>query len=122
MSSSWEPLVLIVAAGLVVSKLLDVLSTLRAIEAPHQESNPLVSWLMRAVGVRAAVWLVFVVACALIGTSASLALDGPPVIAVAYCVLGLAIASVQACVARANLRGRHDWVTRLVMAVHRKMT
>ena len=111
--------VFVVAAALALTKLLDVLSTIRAVEAPRQESNPLAARFMRAVGVRPAVWLVFALSCAVIVASAWLALDGPLALTVAFCALGLAVASVQACVARANIRGRHDAVTQLVLRLHR---
>jgi len=113
--------VLVVAAALVVTKLLDVLSTLKVIRVPQQETNPLAARLMHAVGVRPAVWLVFALSCATVAANTWLALHGPRALAAAFCVLGLAVAVVQACVARANLRGRHDAVTRLVLRLHRQL-
>jgi hypothetical protein len=108
-----------VAAALVLTKLLDVLSTIRFIGAPAEESNPLGSRLMRAVGVRTAAWLVFVLACVIIALTTSVALEGPFSVSLAFCISGLIVSVVQACVARANMRGRHDAVTRLVQRLHR---
>jgi len=73
---------------------------------------------MRWFGLQAAVWFVFPAACVLIAVSAWLAWLGPPVFGIAFCVVGLGVAVVQACVARANLRGRHDVVTEVVLRWH----
>lgn len=107
-----------VAGLLVLTKLLDVLSTLRAIDA-EQETNPMAARLMRMFGVKVAVWFVFVVACAVVAASAALALFGPPWLAWAFVAFGLLVAIVQACVARANVSGRHNVVTAVVAAWHR---
>lgn len=112
--------VLVVAGLLLLTKLLDVLSTLRAVAAEH-ETNQLVAPLMRRFGVRAVAWFVFAVACAVITASAWLAWVGPPAFGVAFCGLGLGISVVQACVARANLRGRHDVITRGVLRWHGRL-
>jgi hypothetical protein len=113
--------VITVSAALVFTKLLDVLSTLRVLAAPQQETNPLAARLMRTLGVRTAVWLVFALACALVGISACLALRGSMVLTVAFCIVGLMVAVVQASVARANFRGRGDAVTRAVLRVHHRI-
>jgi hypothetical protein len=66
-----------VAGLLVLTKLADVRSTLRAIDA-EQEEDPQVARLLRMFGVRMTVWFVFAVAVAIVAASTMLALCGPP--------------------------------------------
>jgi hypothetical protein len=53
-----EVLVLITAAALLITKAMDVWSTLRVIRKSAQETNPLARGLMKYVGIHGGVWVV----------------------------------------------------------------
>ena len=113
-------LVLLTAALLVVTKLLDGWSTLRSIGCPSQETNPRARRWMERFGVRRTVWAVVAVAMVIIATSTAMvvAIDRTWV-DVGYVALGLPIAFIQGAVAHTNYTGRWNVVTRRVLLLQR---
>lgn len=101
----------LVAALLVVTKLFDVLSTLRNIGIAGHEANPWARRLMQRLGVRTAVWLVFALAAGIILLATSLALEYGVIMQLAFILLGATIAFVQGAVAWQNLTGRENFIT-----------
>jgi len=68
-------IIVVVTVFLVVTKLMDVLSTLKRISPTNPELNPLARWLMNKVGMRPAIWLVFTLVVIIIGVATWIAFD-----------------------------------------------
>lgn len=114
-------LVYVVIALLVLTKLADVISTLKHIRQAGHESNPLARKMMLRLGTRQAIWLIFLVALVIIAIAGIAALSFGVVFQVAFILLGLFVAVVQFAVAAANWTGRDNPVTRQVRKVHWKL-
>lgn len=111
--------VIITVAALLATKWLDCRTTLRRIDSPAGETNPLARTAMARWGMRRATWGVFALAALITGTAAAAALGSPsPWARPAFTALGLAIAAVQGAVARHNATGRSNAVTRAVLRAH----
>jgi len=101
----------LVAALLVVTKLFDVVSTLKNIRHAGHEANPWARRLMQKLGIRTSVWLFFALAVAIIVLATGLALEYGVIMQLAFILLGTAIAFVQGAVAWQNLTGRENFIT-----------
>jgi len=104
-------LVYIISGLLIFTKFLDVVSTLRRITPWNPELNPLARWLMSKVGVRPAVWLVFLLAVVIIGIATWLAYDIGLLFQVFYIVGGIQVSFIQAAVAHSNWTQKPNWIT-----------
>ena len=113
--------VYIVAVFLIVTKLLDVLSTLKRIDRAGHESNPFAQKVMRLVGIPKAVWGIFVLAMAIIIISAIASLKGGLLMQSLFVVAGIAISLVQLSVARHNWTGKGNWATKCALALHKSL-
>ena len=114
-------LIYLTTALLVLTKLLDVLSTLGRITHPDIETNPLARPVMQKIGVKAASWLVFAVAVAIIACSGFAALYGPFFYQVLFILLGIAISVIQAAVALNNHTGRTNQITSQIFRLHQAL-
>lgn len=118
--SAW---VWVAAAGLVVTKALDCVTTLRAV-GPRgvAETNPIGCWIMQRLGVMGAVGLVFVVCAVLaVALAAVVVASGSDLLAGGYVAVAGLVAFVQGSVAHTNWSGRWNAVTVRVRALHRGM-
>lgn len=106
---------------LIVTKLCDVLSTLREIHHASNESNPFAQKIMRRMGTKQAVWLVFLLAILIIAITGITALTMGVVFQVVFTVFGLFVSIVQLAVAIANWTGRDNMVSTQVRKVHWKV-
>ena len=113
-----ELLVYIVIGLLVATKLLDALSTLARIRHVDAETNSFARGLMQRLGTRRTVWLVAILAAAIISVAGFAALRGGPLMQVVFIIAGIAIAVVQAAVAHANWTGADNRITRQVRALY----
>lgn len=110
-------LVLIVAVLLMLTKALDAFSTARRIKHIGQEANPLARLLMERLGVRRAIWVVFVVSCGIIMLSVILIYHwmDHPWNKLIFIVLGILLSFVQAAVALSNEKGKSNPITRFLL-------
>ena len=113
-----NPMILAAALLLLFTKLLDVLSTLLRLTDPSQETNPLANNLMTRLGPRAVVWLIFVLAALIIAVSAGIALRSAWWMQMIYIVFSIFVSTIQTAVAYSNLKGRDNFITRVVRRVY----
>lgn len=109
------------ALAVVISKYLDVWSTLRKLESPRDEKNPLAAYLMKKWGIKWTVWGIFalvivIVAYALLYT---LVIEDTPQVKCAFIIVATLISIVQASVVASNLSGRLNPVTRWLMTIYK---
>jgi len=103
---------------LIITKLLDVLTTLARIRNADAETNPFARGLMHRLGTRQAVWLVFILAAAIISVAGFTAIRGGLLLQLAFVPAGSAAAVVQAAVAHANWTGTDNMITRKARALY----
>lgn len=109
------------ALAVVISKYLDVWSTLQKLESPRDEKNPLAAYLMKRWGIKWTVWSVFVftliiVAYALLYT---LVIEDTPQVKWTFVVIATLISIVQTGVVASNLSGRLNPVTQWLMKIYK---
>jgi len=113
-----ELLVYGIIALLIATKLLDAVSTLFRIRGTDSETNPFARGLMQRLGTQRTVWLVAILAVAIISVAGFAALRGGPLMQIAFIIAGFAAALVQAAVAYANWTGTDNRITRKVRALY----
>lgn len=100
---------------LIITKLYDCLSTLARIKRPTHESNPLARRMMLRYGTKTTVWLMFVVTVvAVVLSHAFVWWKDSAIYQGLYICIGLFISLIQFAVARANISGSDNAITRLV--------
>jgi len=114
-------LVFIIASLIIITKLLDVMSTLYRIHHSSQETNPIAGRLMEKYGVKRVSWAVFFLVVLIVILSSFIVWISPfKTLALnIFILLGLFVSIVQSAVAYANYKGRNNLVTRIVRRVHR---
>ena len=80
--------VIITISLLVTSKFLDVLSTLGRIRSVNAESNPIARGLMKKVGIRKSVWLIFIISLVIILVTGYMALSSGITFSSLLCFFG----------------------------------
>jgi putative effector of murein hydrolase len=110
--------VYLVIVLLVVTKLCDVLSTLKRIIHPKGETNPIARQMMIRVGTTKAIWLVFVLALIIIGIAGAVAISGSDMMKALFIVVGVAISIVQGTVIHCNWSGHENVITRRARVLH----
>jgi len=113
-------LVFMVAALLILTKFLDVWSTIRRIQHAEQETHPFASRWMGKYGVKRVSWAVFSLVIGIVILATLLVWINPfPVLTKgAFILLGLFVSLVQAAVAHTNYTGQYNFVTRWVGKMH----
>lgn len=113
-------LVLFIALLLILTKFLDVMSTLYRIHHASQETNPIAGRWMAKYGVKRVSWGVFVVVVVIVSLATTLVWISPfpNLTKGAYILLGLFISIIQAAVAHTNYSGRYNIITRFVGKLH----
>lgn len=114
--------VFIVIGFLIITKLLDVLSTLRLLRDPMMETNPIARRLMLRFGMKGTVWLIFIVAIILVATSGVIALYEGVVYQVAFILVGIFISVIQFAVAYTNWTGADTFITRTIRKLHSSLS
>ena len=107
-----------VAALLVATKLLDVVSTLLRIGYPRAERNAIARYMMIRLGTGSAAWLVFVLALIIIGVAFVAAMRGGMTMQALFIIVGVPISIVQGAVAHCNWTGRDNFITRHVRIIY----
>jgi predicted phage tail protein len=103
---------------LIFTKLLDVLTTLGRIRQADTETNPFARGLMQRLGTHRTVWLVFILAGAIIAVAGFAALRGGALMRIVFIIAGFLMAIIQAAVAHANWTGTDNLITRKVRALY----
>ena len=111
--------VMIVVILLVISKLMDVLSTLSRIRSVNVESNPIARGLMQKMGIKTSVWLIFLVSLTIILIAGSIALSFGILYQVFFVLMGLLVSIVQFSVAHSNWTGKGNLITRYLLRFHK---
>ena len=110
--------IFVVTFLLVVTKLMDVLSTIQRITNASQETNPSARTLMNTFGTKRTIWLVFTISLITIAISCLSVISLGLYTQIAFIVLGCFITIVQACVADSNWQGRDNFITKYVRIIH----
>jgi hypothetical protein len=106
---------------LLATKAMDVWSTLRRIGNAADETNPLARKVMMGIGVKQGLLAVAVLALVIVQGAGIMAMRGGAALQAGYVLIGVPIAAVQFAVARCNLTGRDNFITRLVRRAHARM-
>ena len=91
-------IILYVMIVLILTKLLDIVSTLKKIQSPMHESNPFIRKIMLQIGTKGTIWLVFLVAVVIIFIAGFLAMIGGRLMKGVFVLAGLFVAVVQVAV------------------------
>lgn len=110
--------IFVVTFVLVVTKLMDVLSTIQRVTSTSQETNPIARTLMNTFGTKRTIWLVFTISLITIAISCLSVISLGLYTQIAFIVLGCFISIVQACVADSNWQGRDNFITKYVRIIH----
>jgi hypothetical protein len=110
-------LIYLTSALIVLSKFLDCYTTSAQIVSIHQERNPLARLIMKRLGVRFTIWVIFVLALGIVGISTwSLFCCYTGIgYRLGYIGIGAFIAWVQFSVAHTNRTSRINFVTRFLL-------
>ena len=114
---------LIIFSGIlvIITKLLDVLSTIKRIRHYSGESNPIASRLMRKFGIRITSWFIFGVVLTIMIYTMWASFDTPPGFQLTFVFLCLIISAIQGAVAISNWSGTPNAVTKKVVLIHQKI-
>ncbi|MFC2064174.1 hypothetical protein ACFLXB_03650 [Chloroflexota bacterium] len=110
--------VIITISFLVISKLMDVLSTLGRIRSVNAESNPIARGLMQKIGIRKTIWLIFIISLTIIMVTGYMALSSGLLLQVLFVFLGIIISAVQFSVAHSNWSGKGNLITSYFLRFH----
>ena len=113
-------LILITAIGLLLTKLADVISTLRHIRSTHHESNRMVRHIMQRMGVTPTIWLVFGISVIIIVVSTYVALSSHLFIQIGFVIYGIVIVLIQAAVAHNNWTHQENAITQVISRLLRR--
>ena len=110
--------IIIVILLLVISKLLDVLTTLAKIRSVNVESNPIARGLMQKMGIRNSVWLIFLVSLIIILIAGAAALSLGSLYQIFFVLSGFFVSIIQFAVAHSNWSGKGNLITRYLLRFH----
>ncbi len=114
-------LVYLVISLLIITKLMDVLSTIIRIEHPQIETNPLARKMMTKIGIKTTAWIVFGIVVLVVLLMGRIASEGEDFFQIFFLVFGLVLSVIQFAVAHNNWTRRTNFITRLVLMYHRKI-
>ena len=110
--------IFVVTFLLLVTKLMDVLSTIQRVTSASQETNPIARTFMNIFGTKRAIWLVFTISLITIAISCLSVISLGLYAQIAFIVLGCFISIVQTCFADSNWRGKDNFITKYVRIIH----
>lgn len=114
-------LVYLAISLLIITKLIDVLSTIIIIQHPQIETNPLARKLMTKIGIKMTAWIVFLIVVIIVLIMGEIALTSEPRYQIFFLTFGLIVSIIQFAVALSNWTRRPNFITRLVLIYHRKI-
>jgi hypothetical protein len=106
---------------LIITKLMDVISTIIRIKHPQIETNPLARKLMTKIGIKPTAWIVFAIVVILVLIMGGIALTSELSYQIFFLAFGLVVSIIQFAVAHNNWTRRPNFITRLVLIYHRKI-
>lgn len=107
---------------LMITKLMDVFTTLVRIKSPNQEKNPAARYVIKRFGTATTVWGVFALSLLIIVPTGIFALRMSEYYKIMYTLLGFLISIIQLEVARSNWTGNLNPVAVRVDAIYRKFS
>lgn len=115
--------ILLIFAGILVvlTKLFDVLSTLKRIRHYSGETNPFVNRMMRVFGIRVTVWFVFGLVVAIMIYTIWASFDTTLRFQIIYLVFCIFITVIQGAVAHSNWYGKLNPITNGVINIHQQI-
>ena len=110
-------LVFLTAALLVLTKWFDCISTSRQIRFIGQEQNGMARKLMRKIGIKPAIWLIFLIHLLIVALSMWILYEyyDKALWKWIFIFIGICISVVQAAVGLSNHRGQLNAISRLVL-------
>ncbi|MBW6471708.1 MAG: hypothetical protein K0B14_01170 [Anaerolineaceae bacterium] len=114
-------LVYLLIALLIISKLMDVLSTIVRIKHPQIETNPLARKMMTKIGIKTTAWIVFGIVVLIVILMGRIALKADVYFQIFFLAFGFVLSIIQFAVALNNWTRRTNFITRLVLMYHRKI-
>jgi len=114
-------LVYLAISLMIITKLMDVLSTIIRIKHPQIETNPLARKLMTKIGIKMTAWIVFSIVVIIVLIMGGIALTSEPSYQIFFLTFGLIVSIIQFAVALSNWTRRPNFITRLVLTYHRKI-
>jgi hypothetical protein len=110
--------VYIVIVLLIVTKLLDVLSTIRRIRNASAETNPIARKMMYRFGTTKSIWMFFILALIIITITGFMAIRETLVFQILFVTVGIFISTIQFAVAICNWTGVDNLVTKRIRKFH----
>lgn len=114
-------LVYLVISLLIITKLMDVLSTMIRIKHPQIETNPLARRMMNKIGIKTTAWIVFAIVGIIVLIMGGIALTSEKSYQIFFLAFGLVVSIIQFAVAHNNWTRRPNFITRLVLIYHHKL-
>ena len=114
-------LVYLAISSLILTKLMDVLSTIIRINHPQMETNPLARKFMTRIGIKMTAWIVFSIVVIIVLIMGGLALTSEPSYQIFFLTFGLVVSIIQFAVALSNWTRKPNFISRLVLIYHRKI-
>ena len=114
-------LIFLVISLLIMTKLMDVLSTIIRIKHPQVETNPLARKMMIKIGIKTTAWIVFGIVVLIVLLMGGIALRSDVGFQIFFLSFGIVLSVVQFAVAHNNWTMQPNFITRLVMKYHRKI-
>ncbi len=111
---------LIVMVLLILTKLYDCLTTIKGIERKgcNCESNPFARILMDKIGIKATVWLIFLLVVLIAVFAEAISLFIGKVALFLYIIVGLFVSIVQYGVAHKNLTEKENLISKMVFKLY----
>jgi hypothetical protein len=103
---------------LVGTKLLDVITTLRRINHPGAETNPIARGMMLQFGTTNTVWVIFVIAVTIIGIAGLTAVRSGVFTQIVFVMTGITISIIQSAVAHCNWYGVDNFITKQIRRIN----
>ena len=103
---------------LVLTKLADVISTLRRLRHTSAEANPFAQKMMYRLGPRTVIWLIFALTMIIIGVETTIAYLGGTFFQVVFIFAGIVISVIQFAVAMVNWTWKENGITGVVRKVY----
>ncbi len=114
-------LIYLVISLLIITKFMDVLSTIIRISHPQIETNPLARKFMIKIGIKMTAWIVFGIVVLIVLLIGIIALRSEVNFQIFFLAFGIVLSIVQFAVARNNWTTRTNFITRLVLMYHQKI-
>lgn len=114
-------LIIVVMILIILTKLMDVLSTIIRIQHPQIETNPFAQKMMYKIGIKTTAWIVFGIVLVIVIVLGANAFRSDIGYQIFFLTFGVVLSVIQFAVAHHNWSRRPNFITRQVMAYHLKI-